>query len=211
MFVHIFKTAGTSIRDQFLDDARLRDRFVYKYRWSMRFFYALSRILNTVEGVTIFVAGCKKHASAREIKRYLGRKYDPLFSFAFVRNPWDLCVSLYFYLQTDKHHFYHDRACELEFEPFLEFYLNEKPPRQVDFVTDESGNVIVDYIGKFETLEDDLEAITARLKISRKETGQKNRSANRQKKDYRSYYSERGKGLVADYFRADIEQFGYQF
>ena len=78
---------------------------------------------------------------------------------------------------------------------------------QSDMVTDENGNILVDFVGRYENLHHDLEKIANILHLDVSLP----RLNSSQHKDYRSYYNKRSKDLVAKYFQKDIEIFGYHF
>jgi hypothetical protein len=153
--------------------------------------------------------GIHVHSSAREIKEKLPKKiYDTYFKFAFVRNPWDWQVSLYHYMLQTPVHFQYDLAKSLkDFDHYLEWRVNEDKNLQKDFVTDHNGNLIVDFIGRFENIEKDFEYICKKLDL-RCSLPHVNRSHHR---DYRTYYNEKTKQLIYDHFKEDIDFFGYTF
>jgi hypothetical protein len=78
---------------------------------------------------------------------------------------------------------------------------------QAKFVCDERGTCLVDFLGRFERLEQDFAAIAERLRIGA-ELAWHNRSTH---EDYRQYYNDQSRQLVAELYREDIEAFGYEF
>jgi len=80
---------------------------------------------------------------------------------------------------------------------------------QLDWLVDPHGNVLVDFIGRFENLAADWATIAAKigappeLPHTRKNPGRN--------KPYTEYYSERTRRIIEDRFRVDIEYFGYKF
>jgi hypothetical protein len=72
--------------------------------------------------------------------------------------------------------------------------------------------MLVDYIGRFETLEKDIAIIREKLKIR---TGgrikHKNPSIHRTSKDYKVYYDEESRKLVENHYQRDLYLLGYSF
>lgn len=205
IFVHIFKTAGTSVMDVFLPDSRFIDRLVYG-KYSRFFFLVLNRVLNISDLGNKYYTGFHKHATAQDIS--LGFDlYKDYYVFVFVRNPYDLMVSLYFYIRQSKSHKYNSVAISMSFPDFVEWYVNKSPYRQVDFVY--ANNVcLVNYIAKFENLSEELSYICDKLNISFSGLGHKNRSKDKSKK-IMAYYDDSSLRLVNEYYSDDFEKFGY--
>jgi hypothetical protein len=213
VFVHIYKTAGTSVAGTFLPYSRLIDRMVFEFWFSRKAISQIIKIMGWQDHGQREFCGVEKHAKAIEIREYMGAKqYDEYFSFAFVRNPFDLVVSLYFYVRQAKSHRDHIRVNQMEFDEFVRWHLDEKPPLMLDFISDpESGERIVDYIGHFENLAQDVSHIQEKVGIEVGQIQHKNASAKRKKKNYQEYYTEETKSLVENYFKADLDAFGYTF
>ena len=214
VFVHIYKTAGTSVSDLFLPYARLRDRMVFQILPTRKVVSLIIRLMNWYDDGQKQFTGVHKHAPAIDIKNYMGaRKYDAYYKFIFVRNPYDLMVSLFFYIRQAKVHRDHEKVSAMEFDEFVRWEIDRKPPLQWHFLTDPTnGEVIVNYIGYFETLKEDIDFLKKKFDIQEAGSIQhKNPSNQRSKKDYRTYYTEESKRLVADYFKEDLQQLGYSF
>lgn len=208
LFVHIAKTGGTSVRDS-----------LWRYKWTDP--YRIPQFLcSRLSALARHRIGAKfpRHAKAIAAMEMLPREvYQRLFKFAFVRNPWDLQVSSW-------HHIRRERPRLLEgipdFEAFLRWKLDpERPPQyhadmsvelQSDYLIDLHGNLIVDFIGRYENLEDDFGEACRRIGIARPELLHSRKAGDRQK-DYRSYYTDAAAELVASHYRPDIERLGYRF
>jgi hypothetical protein len=157
-------------------------------------------------------------------------QYSDYLVFAFVRNPWDRLVSCY----RDKiewgalvedgkrrdprtRRLYLGRQFERDMD-FAEFVQRvvEIPDRranrhirsQFTFLADKSGELLPNFIGRFETLTDDFSAVMKRIGAPHLTLPHLRNSAP---PDYRKYYTERLAELVADRYRRDIELFDYSF
>ena len=97
-----------------------------------------------------YLALPKQHRSSA------GRKqFETYFKFGFVRNPWDRIVSLYERKEVGQ------LRDKMTFEQFVDWIqyssatcIHSAPHRyQLDWFVDHNGNVLADFIGKFERLE----------------------------------------------------------
>jgi hypothetical protein len=79
---------------------------------------------------------------------------------------------------------------------------------QLDYITDERGSIIVDFVGRFENLDRDVSSVIAALGLPSRSLPLVNKSHHRH---YSEYYSEETKTLVAERYSRDIQFFGYQF
>ena len=202
LFVHVAKAAGSSIRTT-LDPYCVQPQ----QSWVNRF---LDRIGIHVNHVGPFPRQWfRTHDTARTAQFWLPRHvFDGVFKFAFVRNPWDRMVSMYSYILLNTDHHRHGAVSQLEgFEDFLKTEFRRRVPLQLDSVSDRRGNVIVDFIGRFETLEADMAEVCRRIGIEYRLV-HRNRAPH---EPYQKSYNHRTRKLVADYFARDIEYFGYDF
>ena len=210
IFIHIFKTAGTSVSDVLLPHSRFVDRLTYKYFISKKIIFLISKLFNLFDDGQKQFTGFHKHAKAIDIKKKIGKEYSNFFKFCFVRNPYDHLVSLYFYMRQNKNHKYNKIVNELAFSDFLNFYLDTQPETQSDFVFDKKNNLIVDYVGKFEDFNHDFKKILNLIQVDPKSTiPHSNKSLLRLKKPYMKYYVEKDRDLVYNYFKKDFINFDY--
>ncbi|HEX3109804.1 MAG TPA: sulfotransferase family 2 domain-containing protein [Thermoanaerobaculia bacterium] len=183
IFIHIYKAAGTSVTHA------LRP-FTREPWWRRR---AVPRLPD--------------HITAAELREIIGDLFDRCFKFTFVRNPWDWQVSLYHYMQQTRKHPQHRLVSAMTFDDYIRWRVTEDKHLQKEFVTDAGGKTIVDFVGRFENLEDDFAVACAKIGISAT-LPHTNRSRHA---DYRTYYDDVTRELVASHFREDIEMFGYTF
>ena len=148
-------------------------------------------------------------------------KFKNYYSFAFVRNPFDRLVSSYFYLRNGGRNKYDSEWSNKYLSNYSSFesfilslgdlstqkeitdWVHFKP--QYLFVCDNESNIIVDFIGKYENLENDFNKVIKKLGI---ETSllQENTS---ERKSYETYYNENTRDIVREIYQKDFELFGY--
>jgi chondroitin 4-sulfotransferase 11 len=194
IFVHIQKTGGNSVR--------------------------------TVLGGDIFDA--RKHFMACELREIYGNAvWNACFKFSFVRNPWDRLVS--WWSMIDNSRDYIDQARPPNaffgyvlkraktFENFLRRCDDEIIDsdgrkdifrNQIDYLVDDDGAVMVDFIGRFERLQEDFDEISRRLDHASVKLPLTNVSRHAA---YIEYYTPAMAEIVAKRYARDIERFGYQF
>jgi len=160
------------------------------------------------------------HTKGVELKRMTGEDvWERYFSFAFVRNPWDLMVSSYHWWLHKAGKFENRRAQQRavlglgSFEAFMHskfgrLMINECPGSMLDWVQDETGALMVDFLGRFETLDRDWSTICQRLGAPYRPLPHENRIA---RAPYREFYNEETRAIVAERFHKEIELFGYEF
>lgn len=115
------------------------------------------------------------------------------FKFAFVRNPWERYISAW----TQMNHGKPEKIVVTA--PVIHFR------RQHEFICDEKGNILVDYVGRYETLLEDWAIICARLGVA----GHLPHHRPGCHGDYREYFTAETWAQLAEFYARDIEIFGY--
>ena len=95
----------------------------------------------------------------------------------------------------------------MNFAEFIEFAVAKEIGFQKPIVSNTSGDLLVDQVGKFETLTEDFQSIVSKLQIEAT-LPHLNRVT---RPDYRQYYDRGLIARVADCYRDDIEAFEYEF
>jgi chondroitin 4-sulfotransferase 11 len=168
------------------------------------------------------------HATAAELKKMLGARYDSMFSFAFVRNPWERFVSLYIYarMQESFHHSvknaYRSRyGKHPDYEILKNSSIRDTAQLLVDgrlcfqwlpqhqWVCDENGSLMVNFIGQLETVQDDWARLASQISVTTS-LPWKNVS-NVEKIAYQDLIDAKTKAIVDEYYKKDIELFGFKF
>ncbi|NER22225.1 MAG: sulfotransferase family protein [Symploca sp. SIO1C2] len=197
IFIHVYKVAGTSIESA-----------LNKYTLPP---YESTKTKNLQQtGHLPCSENFRGHIKAREVRSELGDEtFDRFFKFAFVRNPWDWEVSLYQYMLQTQEHPQHELINSMAgFAEYLEWRISKEKISQKPFVSDQQGNIIVDFVGRYENLQADFQKVCHQLGITEALLPHLNRS---QHLDYREYYNEYTQKLIFEHFQEDIELFGYDF
>jgi hypothetical protein len=200
IFVHNYKVAGSSVKDALQPHATPS-----KSASSWRAFLDRQLVRIGLKGEPSYP---DPHMQAVEIQEAFPEEWSEYFTFAFVRNPWAWQVSLYFYMKQEPKHFQHELVQSLEgFDEYIEWRVQEDKRLQSDNLCDDEENLLVDYVGRLETIREDFGAICDILNLNAS-LPHRNRSSHR---DYREYYTDQTRSLVAEHFQEDIERFGYGF
>jgi hypothetical protein len=166
------------------------------HRWRRRQLVQLARVQKPH-------GGFRNHTTASEAIDLLGREtWDAYFSFCFTRNPWDRAASQFFWLR-------HRRGKKnLTVDQLLERW---DPAQNWEQYTID-GEVAVDFVGKFESLDDDLRRSLSKVGIeydgwlprTKANTGRRGTS-------YRDLLEPRHVELIRERCRREIELFGYEY
>lgn len=191
IFIHIPKTGGTSIEEA------LRDESCQLLAGAWDYTRARHAPLNHLTLQELADSGLVTPA---QINAY--------FKFCFVRNPWDRLISevscrwmspWFSDMPMEQRIRY---ACTQAAKPTG--IANHLRP-QVDFVT--ADGFQLDFIGRFEQLEEDFEEICRLLSI-KATLPHRNRSDHR---PYQEYYDAESQALTATTYQRDIAAFHYTF
>jgi hypothetical protein len=201
LFIHIQKTAGTSITNSLTAYANQPETM-----WENRLLARLGINVNTVG--PWHRRRFRGHCSAADVQRHLPKPvFDQLFKFTFVRNPWDLLVSLYNFIPTRPKHRYQKRVAAMSFPEFVDEWTTHIETLQAPRICDRHGKGLLDFVGYYETLSQDFATVCERIGVA-PPLPWDNRSKHA---DYREYYSDDLRQMVADRLAEDIRFFGYEF
>jgi hypothetical protein len=212
LFVHIAKTGGTSIRAA-LRQGQWRDSTA----WATWLGSRLSELTGHCSGTKI-----PRHAPAVVCREMLPpHVYQRLYRFAFVRNPWDRLVSAYSHFQRERQDILTAHRLA-DFPRFVQFILEadldtvtrgtliqaiQRP--QLESVVGLRGELIVNFVGRYERLDSDFADVCQRLHLNHVRLPHKRRSDR--PRDYRTHYDDQLAERVASHYADDLAAFGYQF
>jgi hypothetical protein len=221
IFVHIPKAAGRSVEMYFMNRLNL-DRDDETHRQQM--------LLNDNDDPA---RGTEKlsHLSASEYVDcgYISQQdFDNYFKFSFVRNPWSRLVSEYRYRNFLSHKSFKDFVMhKLPIPGWDDKYRHVMP--QSDMLYDNNGHLLVDFVGKFENLQQDFDQVCIQLgfndsrlphinssdkksrELRRKARNIFHRNKESSLRRYNEFYDEETRGYVAELYQADIKNFNYCF
>lgn len=201
-FVDIPRTSSSSIR------VELSRRFgiVYGKTDLMQKEYAAPQLLND-------------HIPAREIRALLGKSlWNRIFTFTIVRNPWDRHLSIYHFRKKKnkipKRWSFHDYILRLQ-EAVQEkrkskYFFRPLRLGASDFVLGENGEMLVDYVAKYESRADDLRYIRSKLNCDA--LGKIHiQGASPDNVHYSAFYDNETEEVIRTLYAKDLELFGYEF
>jgi hypothetical protein len=198
IFIHIYKCAGTSMAESLRPwcQNNVFDKILTK--------------LNLLPSLASIESEVPHHPTALEVKKHLKSKYwNNYYKFAFTRNPFDMEVSLYHYMLQNENHRQHDLIKSMvSFDEYIDWRVKNDLHNQHRYVIDTKGDLIVDFIGKFENLNDDFEIVCNSIGIP---CNLPKLNQSKRQNDYQKYYSKYSQKLVEEYFAKDLEIFNYEF
>lgn len=209
LFIHIPKNAGVALRH----NPELRWKMVGVNRFMLRDRAYLDGLL-----LEMGAAGEHHgvgHARLRDVRASIASRLQPV---ATLRNPWSRTASRYlFALQAAKAGAKWTSARELSFEAFLDTrhedgnrpYFWHRAVRgwypQLDYVVDAQGKISADLLRQ-EHLSQDAKA------YFKMDAGPRPRNVTRSNRsDWTSLYTPKTIAIVADWYAADIDTFGFDF
>lgn len=195
IFVHIGKTGGTSIESTLCDMTGMDFDLTHA-------------------NPKISPGDCK-HIWTRQLRPIVGEKtWREYFKFAFVRHPCDWLLSVWcMHAQEHRPLSWINREWQRfdDFGAFLDAIDRGEPlldgvQGQEIQIVDEDGALEVDFVGRFERLQQDFDAVCARLGLPPTMLA---RRALTRHEPFQDYYDDRRRQVVYRHFGEDFRRFGY--
>jgi hypothetical protein len=225
IFVHIPRTGGQSVESVFVDYVGLS--------WETRAPLLLRANDHPELGPPVLA-----HLTASEYLQYVHvskQLFDDYFKFSFVRDPWDRVVSFYRYFgYHHRYDFNHFVKKILRGVLWQERYYFVRP--QFEFLYNIDGSCLVNFVGRFETIDHDFNFVRGELGLPQVVLPHKNKSNydpiaaprglrniwmklhenlfnknNPIPANYREYFNEETIEIVRSLYSRDISLFGYAF
>jgi hypothetical protein len=211
IFIHIPKTAGTSIEKKLGQFEKLvpgvqDHRSIRELEPQLA--YGMFAIRNK-EDLKFLKYRAKSTLKGREI--LTTAQYQNYFKFAFVRNPWSRVFSWYkavMRLDHVKKRFGIGDNCTLS--EFVASYIHLQPALrpQLFWITNSKGQVSMDFIGRFENLGQDFARVCNTLNIEDPELPQ---LLAGDKRHYTDYFDAKTRDAIFNRYREEIDYFGFNF
>ena len=219
IFVHTPRTGGTSMEEALMESVRDCDIHDGTRHWPLIAYNSSWAKLQT---------GARWNSSLKSgdtVPVYVEAKnlIDDYFKFTVVRNPWDRMLSYFLHLNGGFDERLFPKMIRLAgksgegFYPFVNrerHNLGEDDIFRVNFQSchsmahNKDGANSIDFILRFENLQEDYDALCDKIGIERTELPHHNKS---DRGHYRDYYKKREIDIVRKNLRQDIKKYGYEF
>jgi hypothetical protein len=212
IFIAIPKTGTTTVRNQIAPRPPYLVPFPHLNILQVRDSLYLHFLMNALNKNRRFPT--KAVLSDADVRAQALATFQNFFKFSSVRNPWARAVSLYFRNEGVK------VSQRVSFEEFCDRHLFASDTclnptlhrNQIDWITDETGAIAVDYFYKIEEFEKRIPEIRersgGRLDLRPLQSNVNLRSTSR---TYPDLYNDRTRKLIGTRFEKDIDTFGYTF
>lgn len=166
------------------------------------------------------------HEKASQLKLKFGENtFNQYFKFCFARNPWDKILSEFKFmkkrlgehksgtLKINNNPNWPELGLldKMDFKTFIIGGFGKKwilPPSNLYWIIDSAGQIVVDFVGKFETLQKDFNFVCEKIGTPKQQLPHKNKTKH---KHYTEHYDDETRQIVTEIYAEDIERFGYKF
>lgn len=208
IFIHIPKTAGSSISDALAHHSRAIERVLY-LRAVRKPVNALATTFGLRNSGDSWITGVHQHAKALDYLNFLGpQRFEEYYKFACVRNPINWLVSEYLYIQRSRYHPRYETANLLNCNDFIQSRIAEGLPTQTSYLIVKE-HISVNKILTVENLEADINCLFRRLSLPKRDIPRLNFSNFEKKQEMLDSISQMTLSQVYEAYSEDFSNFGY--
>lgn len=191
IFIHFPKTGGNSLQNNLIDYSDDEKVCMASHQDGLERYELRNGKFETV-----------KHSTIQDYQNQISAELlDAMFVISAIRNPWDRLISFYFSP--------HRKVDKWNRDDFLEFINGVKPFEDFVCLARDGKNINrLDFLIRFESLDEDYKKLTNHLDLDYKPLAHRNVSTH---KDYRTYYDNELVQLVHSKFQFEIELGNYRF
>ena len=143
------------------------------------------------------------HLPVKEVINSVSDYPREYYSFAFVRNPFEVIVSAW---DSNKYENF-DQYVEHEIFTGLQICARRS---QYEYLTD-NGTLLVDFVGRYENLSSDFYEVINEIKVPLMMLPKRNIGKEKRSQDYKKYFTPLSRKTVERKFEKDLNFFGYEF
>lgn len=206
IFIHIPKTAGTYIANHLENYYGFKTYLIRRPDHKM-FCIKIDKTNRThenkIHGTLIYY---KTSPYINSIMGMTMDKWDSYYKFCFVRNPYDRLVSGWNYVNK----------YNIPLQAFININKNSTDwdywhvfMNQSRHIINEKGKLGVNFVGKYESLEDDFKKVLNHIGINNIVHNSKNKINSKVHHNYNTYYSPELTERVYHFFKEDFSNFNY--
>ena len=218
IFLHIPKNAGTSIEsiisegentaNLFPDHRTILDLEPFSVKKILHI-YETKQQFSTLRRLKYFLQKDKLGNYYRTTNK---EKYDNYFKFTIVRNPWSRVYSWYRNVMKSIDHLNKYKVPQdCSFHDFIMNHLETQPALRPQFywIQDSDGNISIDFIGRFETLEADFNKVAEIINLGNNSLPKMRFTGK--SLSYLNAYNSTSKDIIWRKYKKEIEYFNYEF